>query len=130
MNNIFSELRRTRTIRAALLIFVGWLLSPFTFWNDIFVNIPIAYFCASAVALISKKIFFPAFLVFYWLTNVLGVFMMGEGAKDLLVGEKIKRYSLTGYLTILFYTAVAGLLIYFGAIKPLDFTAIGGLFHK
>ena len=30
--------------------FVGWILSPFTFWNDAFVNIPLSYVAASLLA--------------------------------------------------------------------------------
>src|SRR5438034_5637295 len=59
-----------------LIAFVGWMLSPATWWNDAFVNIPIAYALASVAAWVWPKTFLAAFVVFYWATNVLGSWML------------------------------------------------------
>ena len=56
--------------------FLGWLLSPLTSWNDVFVNIPLAY----GMAVVFVKAFHADFVITllsaYWLTNIIGIAMM------------------------------------------------------
>jgi hypothetical protein len=58
------------------IVFLGWMLSPATWWDDAFVNIPIAYLLASLVAWAGPRTFLVAFIVFYWGTNLLGSWML------------------------------------------------------
>jgi hypothetical protein len=48
-----------------MVFFVGWLLSPFTFWNDAFVNIPLSYLSAIVIVKFLRVDFLMAVLVSY-----------------------------------------------------------------
>jgi len=131
VKTLLAELRKTRSVKAAFLIFIGWILSPFTFWNDALVNIPIAYFCASVVALLSEKLFFVSFLAAYWLTNIVGVVMMGEGIRSLMAEKKIGRHPVVvSLITTAVYTVAVTCLFYAGMLRPIDFSVVGRLFHR
>ena len=109
------------------LFFVGWVLSPLTFWNDSFVNIPLAYLCASLVFGLAhfaartsvKPDFLFLVLVFYWLTNILGLVIMFLSGSQMVRGEAFtKQGILKTVLTILVYSIILVLLNNFGILKP------------
>ncbi|MEW6611067.1 MAG: hypothetical protein AB1352_05635 [Patescibacteria group bacterium] len=55
---------------------IGFILSPLSFWNDLFVNVPISWTLALPVALLYRPAFPFAFSVVYIATNVVGMWMM------------------------------------------------------
>ncbi len=62
---------------------VGFLLSPLTWWNDLFVNVPLAYgfawFVGGALSIfmtIHKWFFVNLFVAGYFITNLAGFLMM------------------------------------------------------
>ncbi len=67
--------------------FIGWALSPFTAWNDVFVNIPLSYICANLVIRFIPMNFLTLVLVFYWMSNMLGIAMMYVAGKNILIGK-------------------------------------------
>lgn len=69
----------TRRIGGGFLGFVGYMLSPLSWWNDLFVNVPLAIGFAWLVALFDRRAFVPAAVIGYWLTNVLGFVLMHKG---------------------------------------------------
>src|SRR5215831_10069146 len=81
-----------RKIAGGVLAFVGFMLSPLSWWNDLFVNVPLALVFAWVVSAFDKRAFGVAVVVGYWLTNVLGFVLMHKGAQKLLT-EQDKRYS-------------------------------------
>ena len=99
--------------------FLGWLLSPFTFWNDAFVNIPLSYICASLTLRFVHTDFLLTVLVFYWLSNGIGLIMMYASGRYLAQGKKdISREFLLFILTILVYSIVLIMLNSMGILKP------------
>ena len=56
--------------------FLGWLLSPLTSWNDVFVNIPLAYILSRVFIKAFHTDFVITLLAAYWFTNILGIVMM------------------------------------------------------
>jgi len=72
-----------RIIKGGLSATIGYVLSPLSWWNDVFVNLPLAYIFAIPFALISKTLFAPMMILGYWITNVIGFMMMHHGFKDL-----------------------------------------------
>src|SRR3954452_12212020 len=64
--------------------FVGFMLSPLSWWNDAFVNLPLALAFGWLVALPYKPAFVPAVVFGYWLTNVLGLILLHKGAQKAL----------------------------------------------
>lgn len=67
-----------------LLLTVGFILSPLSWWNDAVVNIPISYLLSLPFSALDERLYLPAFIVIYWVTNVLGLVMMHLGGKKLL----------------------------------------------
>ena len=62
------------TLKCIPLSWVGYILSPLSFWNDAFVNIPIAS-CdwPTFSGPFSRKSFLPGMIFGYWLSNILGI---------------------------------------------------------
>jgi hypothetical protein len=116
----FTE--RRRRIRGGILATVGYLLSPLSWWNDLFINIPLAYAFAYLVGLISQDLFYPALVVGYWLTNIAGFILLHKGLVDVAAagGEK-KRYTVRDFAKDLAisvaYTMIIVALIYSGILR-------------
>jgi len=101
---------------------VGFLLSPLSWWNDLFVNVPLALLFAWAVSLVYRPAFEPSLIVGYWLTNLLGFFLMHKGAQKILSAEdrKYTRQDLLRDVGIsLLYTGLIVLLLWLGILKPI-----------
>ena len=89
---------------------IGYLLSPLSWWNDLIVNIPLAYGFASVFGLISERLFFPMIVIGYWLTNVLGLFLMHYGIG--MATQKKESINIKKQALILFgYTILIVILI-------------------
>jgi len=110
-----------RKVSGSVLAVVGYMLSPLSWWNDMFVNVPLALVFAWIVSAFYKPAFTPALVLGYWLTNVLGFVLMHKGAQQLL-SEQDKKYSrrelLKDVAISLLYTLVIIALIKFGVLKP------------
>ena len=102
---------------------VGYLLSPLSWWNDLFVNVPLALVFAWVVSVFYRPAFDASVVVGYWLTNVLGFILMHKGARQLLSGPE-RKYSwrdLGRDLAIsLLYTLLILGLLKAGILKPFD----------
>ena len=105
-----------------LLTMVGYFLSPLSWWNDLYVNLPIAYGMAWAVSLIDKRIFAVALVVSYWITNIAGLIMLHKGLSPAIANSmpKNKGYRkkiVTDLVISVVYTGVIILLLHFGFLK-------------
>src|SRR5690348_3942252 len=109
-----------RKVRGGFLGFVGFMLSPLSWWNDLLVNVPLAVGFAWVISLAYKPAFEAAVIVGYWLTNVLGLVLMHKGAQDLVSKEQGKPYSRRDLLkdvgVSLLYTALIIILIKLGVL--------------
>jgi len=100
-----------------LLFFIGWLLSPFTTWNDVLINIPLAYLCASLFFKLFPANFALQVIIFYWLSNALGLLLMYITGRNVL---KEKRMSLKSILIpILIYSIILFALDKMAVLKPI-----------
>ncbi|MEY2410250.1 MAG: hypothetical protein QOF48_2920 [Verrucomicrobiota bacterium] len=101
--------------------FVGFLLSPLSWWNDLFVNVPLAIAFAWLVSLAYKPAFITAAILGYWLTNVLGFFLMHKGAQKVF-STKDKPYGrralVRDLIISLLYTLLIVVLVKLGVLKP------------
>ncbi len=86
---------KNRKIKNVILIIAGYILSPLSWWNDIFVNIPLAYVFALPFGFISRNLFLPAMVVGYWITNIVGLVLMHHGVVNLFFEKKEKNIELT-----------------------------------
>jgi hypothetical protein len=115
-----------RKVVGGLLAVLGFMLSPLSWWNDAFVNLPLALAFAWLVSLPAaawrEAVFNLALIVGYWLTNVLGFVLLHQGARQALA--KADRQPRPGglrkdLLVSLAYTALIVALIKLGVLKPI-----------
>jgi hypothetical protein len=106
-------------LKGTIVFITGWLLSPLTWWNDIILNIPIAYFIANIINKILPGSFMVAMIVSYWATNLIGLLLMYSGGKE-AIGKKLSRKDWIISLGIgIVYTVIMLALINKGWVKPL-----------
>jgi hypothetical protein len=103
-----------------LLLAVGYLLSPVSWWNDAFVNIPIAYLLGNLAGLLHPRLFGPGVVLGYWATNLLGVLLMQQGSARLVGGDAGRPRLRTQLLVASAYTLLILGLLAFGVIRPLQ----------
>ena len=101
------------------LFFIGWMLSPFTFWNDAFVNIPLAYLIASMLNGFMQTKFVVLALAAYWATNIIGLAIMYVTGKGILAqGKGVLTEAVKLVLTIAVYSVILIILSYLGILRP------------
>ena len=107
-------------LKGGILVFIGYILSPLSWWNDPFINIPISYFFASISGFISEKLFTPTLIAVYWMTNILGFVLLHKGATS-VISKPEKQYIKNDFykdiVISVFYTFLIVILIYTGIIK-------------
>jgi len=112
-----------RKVAGGTLAVIGFMLSPLSWWNDLFVNVPLALAFAWVVSWFYRPAFAASLVVGYWLTNVAGFILMHKGAQKML-SEKPGRYAwrdLGRDVGIsLLYTALIVVLVKFGVLKPIQ----------
>ena len=87
------------------MFFIGWLLSPLTTWNDFFINIPLSYVLANVFNRLFPCNFLIAVLIFYWLTNALGLAMMYLSGRELFRDkERVHIELLKLFATVIVYS--------------------------
>jgi hypothetical protein len=124
-----------RKVSGGTLVFIGYMLSPLSWWNDLFVNWPLALLFAWVVSWFWKPAFTASLILGYWLTNILGFVLMQKGGAKIL-SEQDKPYSrkcLCRDLAIsVLYTLLIVVLIKIGVIGPIQDTLqkIQNFFHK
>ena len=83
-----AKLRITkRKVSGGTLAFIGYMLSPLSWWNDLFVNWPLALACAWVISWFYKPAFTASLILAYWLTNVLGFVLMQKGGAKIISEE-------------------------------------------
>lgn len=113
-----------RKIGSGLLIGVGYMLSPLSWWNDLFFNLPIALVFGYAARWFHPDWLVAGTIVGYWISNVLGIVMMQVGAMELLVAQEqrnFKRDLVVGLGGSTAYTVVIAALAYFHVLRLPDF---------
>jgi hypothetical protein len=112
-----------RKISGGILAVIGFMLSPLSWWNDLFVNVPLALGFGWLAGLIYEPAFNAAVIVGYWLTNVLGFVLMHKGAKKWLAqgdpeAAGTRRELRQDLLISVLYTGVILLLLRLGVLQP------------
>jgi hypothetical protein len=106
----------------AVTALIGYLLSPLSWWNDLFVNVPLALAFAWVVSCFHRGAFMGSFVLGYWLTNVLGLILMQWGA-EAVVTNKFKGYGMRqiarDLIIALLYTALIVALVKLHVLAPL-----------
>jgi len=114
-----------RKITGGLLAIIGFMLSPLSWWNDAFINLPIALVFAWIVSApfgeeLKAKVFQAAVIVGYWLTNVLGFVLLHKGVSQVISrdGPAPANNLRRDILISIAYTLLIVVLIRFGVLKP------------
>ncbi|MEW6117497.1 MAG: hypothetical protein AB1553_11410 [Nitrospirota bacterium] len=119
-----SAMAIKRRISGSVIGIIGYLLSPLSWWNDLFLNIPLAYACAWLVSLVYKPAFLSSFVISYWITNIAGLVIMHKGIEKIVKkgnGDThyTKRQFLKDLAVSLAYTGLIMLLVKLGMIRPI-----------
>ena len=112
-----------RKVSGGLLALIGYMLSPLSWWNDLFVNVPLALAFDWVIGTFYKPAFAASLVLGYWLTNVLGFILMHKGAQQMLPGEPklYSRRELVKDVGIsLAYTLLIVALVQIGLLKPIQ----------
>ena len=108
-----------KKITSGIIGFVGFILSPVSWWNDLVVNFPLSYIMAAPFGLISRDLFLPMFIVSYWVTNILGLLLMHLGINGAIKeSSPVTRKELTK--TIVFcviYSLIITILVQTSVLK-------------
>ena len=97
-----------------VLVIVGFILSPLSWWNDMVVNVPISYLLSWPFAAIDERLFLPAFVAAYWLTNLIGLLMIHWGGHKMIRGQHVEISVRHSLLASLVYTLIIALLVWQG----------------
>ena len=112
-----------RKVSGGFLAFVGFMLSPLSWWNDTFVNLPLALVFAWGISWFYKPAFAASLVLGYWMTNVLGFVLMHKGGAKIL-GDQDRPYSwksLGRDLAVsLLYTLLIVALVQWGILQPIE----------
>ena len=93
---------------------IGFVLSPLSWWNDVVVNVPLAYLFAWPFSAWDERLYVPAFVLGYWLTNIAGLVLLHKGIAGAVVDRKSSlKWDLvmaTGYSALIALVAWLGWL--------------------
>ncbi|UKO98708.1 hypothetical protein [Nostoc sp. UHCC 0870] len=113
--------RVLKKIRGGFFLAFGYMLSPLSWWNDLFFNLPIAYGFGYICSLLNKDLLIPCAIAGYWLSNVVGILLMQVGVVDVFQNQpqerNLKKELLMGLASSTVYTLVILALI---QLKILD----------
>lgn len=122
--SFLSSFLNGKTLKNTVLIGVGYMLSPLSWWNDLFFNLPIAYAFGYAIGWAYPQAFLPATVVGYWISNVLGILMMQSGALDMVRPDQPRSWQRdlwVGLGSSTLYTVVIVGLVYWHVLEIPDF---------
>ena len=111
---------RRRRAQGSVLAFIGFMLSPLSWWNDHFVNVPIALVLAWSVALFWPAGFATSFVIAYWLTNVAGLWLLHLGVRRMSTTETVVKPGVLRktLLVSLLYTVLLIALVQWRLLQP------------
>jgi fluoride ion exporter CrcB/FEX len=122
-----------KKLRGSLLFIIGYLLSPLCWWNDLILNLPVAYAFGYICRWFSASWFVPGLIVGYWLSNLVGILLMQFGAIDVFQGESkphnLKKDLVTGVVSSTIYTLVILALVQFHILDPSSWLSSEGLLN-
>jgi len=99
-----------KKVRGSIMGIIWYMLSPLSWWNDLFINFPIAYAFAFLFGLINKSLFLPAMVLGYWLSNILGFILMHKGI-GYIAKENQPKYNKEMLLRDLYYSIIYSFVV-------------------
>ena len=102
----------------ALLLGLGFILSPLSWWNDAIVNLPLAYLFSIPFTLINEQWFLASFVLGYWLSNLLGFLMLHWGGSHLLSHGQRHFNVRQSLIVSAGYSMIVILLVWLDVLSP------------
>ena len=97
---------------------VGFILSPLSWWNDLIVNIPLAYLGGFFAGLFNKDWFSPGMILTYWLTNLSGLLLVHFGFINMGKTRSFSKKEIAQTIIVSFiYTVLMAALVKLGILK-------------
>jgi len=119
-----NTINSLKKLKGLTLVGLGFMLSPLSWWNDLFFNLPLAYFFGYTCAQFSANLFLPCAIAGYWLSNVLGILLMHLGVLDVVQEQSkernFKKELLIGLASSTVYTVIILLLLQFNILSTPD----------
>jgi hypothetical protein len=109
---------RPRHLKYFLLLTIGYILSPLSWWNDLVVNVPLAYVIAWPLAQWDEQFFLPAMIVAYWFTNLLGFLLLHWGGQGLIVSQRPSLKLKQSLLVSVLYSVLVIIFVVLGWLEP------------
>jgi len=100
--------RRSRCVFAFILGVIGYILSPFSWWNDVVVNIPIAIAVGTIFSLVDEKLFSLGFFLGYLASNIAGLILLQHSVEIALKKKVSLKKTL---ISALIYTVVVSIIL-------------------
>lgn len=119
-----ARLFTLRRLRGGLLFVIGYLLSPLCWWNDLIVNLPIAYGVGYLCSLVSVNGMLPGLIGGYWLSNVLGFVLMQFGAVDALQNQTEAKPRKELFMGVASSTAYTLMILALMQLHIIDLTSL------
>lgn len=120
-----------KKLRGGFFLVIGYLLSPLCWWNDLFFNLPIAYFFGYVCSWFSPNLLLPCSIVGYWVSNIAGILLMQFGTVDIFQEQpkerNFKKELMTGLVSSTIYTVAILALI---QLKILDAPVLFSFINK
>ena len=109
---------KKRRLLDITLVTTGYILSPLSWWNDLLVNIPLAYVLSVPFTLIDERLYLPGFLLGYWFTNLLGFLLMHWGGEHLIYPHRPMISIKRSLVISLLYSIIVISLVLLGWLAP------------
>lgn len=101
-------------LKNSSLFILGFLLSPLCWWNDLIINLPLAYSFGKIISIFSPHLLIPASIIGYWLSNIIGIILMQLGAVNFINNSQkecnLAKNVWTGVGTSTAFTVIAVIL--------------------
>ncbi len=119
-----NTINSLKKLKGLIMVGLGFMLSPLSWWNDLFFNLPLAYFFGYLCSQFSANLFLPCAIAGYWLSNVLGILLMQLGVLDVVQQQSqernFKKELLMGLASSTVYTVIILLLLQFNILSTPD----------
>ncbi|MCG3119844.1 MAG: hypothetical protein ALAOOOJD_02381 [bacterium] len=117
-----SAAKLRRRFLPGLVFAIGYILSPLSWWNDVFINLPLAWLLGTAANFFFPGTFQIGMIGAYWVSNLAGILFMLWGGSRLLGKQPPQKKELWISVAVsLLYTGGIYLLMRWGMVKPFAF---------
>jgi len=124
----FFRKQGLRRLGGGLLVVIGFLLSPLCWWNDLVINLPLAYGFGYLCNRFVQGWLLPGAIAGYWLSNLGGILLMQVGGNQMLQEnteqKSFNKVLLSGIVTSSLFTVILLVLVHLQIIDLTGFLTL------